>query len=106
MSSGTFYVDIFPSPVFPDQLASFQFRFADPNHQSLIRDSMCMDTQCSAKVSGAAYALVSQVTKKGNALRITLDRNQGAFYAEEIHGGRHLGEQGWCTVQPLPSARF
>lgn len=106
VSSGTFYIDLFPSPVFPDELASFQFRFVDPAHDSLIRGSMCLDTICSAKVSGSAYALVNRVTKKGNALRMSLERSQGAFYAEEIHGNRHLGEQGYCTVQPLPGPKF
>ncbi len=106
VSSGTFYIDLFPSPVFPDELASFQFRFVDPSHDSLIRGSMCLDTICSAKVSGSAYALVNRVTKKGNALRVSLERSQGAFYAEEIHGNRHLGEQGYCTVQSLPGAKF
>jgi hypothetical protein len=61
-------------------------------------------------VSGTAYYLVNRRTKHGEALRITLDRSNGAFYAEEIDkgmtGGAHLGEQGWCTPQKLPSALF
>ena len=108
VSSGTFYIDLFPSPVFPDQNADFKFLFADPAHDSLIRDTMCLDTTCTAEVTGTAYYLVNRVTKKGAALRITLDRAQGAFYAEEMgkHGKDHLGEQGYCTVQALPNARF
>ena len=108
VSSGTFYIDLFPSPVFPDQNADFKFLFADPAHRSLIRDTMCLDTTCTAEVSGTAYYLVNRVTRKGAALRITLDRVQGAFYAEEMgkHGSDHLGEQGYCTVQPLPNSMF
>lgn len=108
VSSGTFYIDLFPSPVFPDQNADFKFLFADPAHDSLIRDTMCLDTTCTAEVSGTAYYLVNRVTKKGAALRITLDRVKGAFYAEEMgkHGSDHLGEQGYCTVQPLPNSMF
>ena len=106
VSSGTFYIDLFPSQVFPDTLASFQFRFVDPGHSSLIRQTMCLDTICSAQVSATAYALVDRVTKKGKALRISLDRTRGAFYAEEIDKHHHLGEQGACVPQPLPAAQF
>lgn len=110
VSRGTFYINLFPSPVFPDAQADFKFLFVDPAHKSLIRDSICLDASCSATVSGAAYYLVNRRTKHGEALRITLDRSNGAFYAEEIDkgmtGGAHLGEQGWCTPQKLPSALF
>ncbi|MGN6422101.1 MAG: hypothetical protein ACTHLA_02200 [Asticcacaulis sp.] len=110
VSRGSFYINLFPSPVFPDAQADFKFLFVDPAHKSLIRDSICLDTSCSATVSGAAYYLVNRRTKHGEALRITLDRSNGAFYAEEIDkgmtGGAHLGEQGWCTPQKLPSALF
>lgn len=110
VSQGTFYIDLFPSPVFPDRSASFKFLLADPNHRSLIRDTICLDTLCPAEVSGAAYYLVNRVTKKGEALRITLDRTKGAFYAESVGkgmiGGAHLGEQGYCTPQPLPAVKF
>jgi hypothetical protein len=110
VSRGTFYINLFPSPVFPDAQADFKFLFVDPAHKSLIRDSVCLDASCSATVSGAAYYLVNRRTKHGEALRITLDRSNGAFYAEEIDksmtGGAHLGEQGWCTPQKLPSALF
>ena len=108
VATGTFYIDLFPSPVFPDQQADFKFLFADPAYDSLIRDTMCLDTTCSAQVSGTAYYLVNRVTKKGAALRITLDRARGGFYAEEMgkHGSDHLGEQGYCTPQPLPQALF
>jgi hypothetical protein len=110
VSQGTFFIDLFPSPVFPDQQADFKFLFVDPAHKSLIRDSICLDATCSATVSGAAYALVARRTRHGEALRITLDRSNGAFYAEEIDkgmtGGAHLGEQGWCAPQKLPSVLF
>ncbi len=106
VSSGSFYIDLFPSPVFPDSQASFKFLLADPGHRSLVRDTMCFDTVCSAAVTGTAYYLIDRVTKKGAALRIALDRSQGAFYAEKIDGGRHLGEQGQCTPQALPAAKF
>ena len=108
VASGTFYIDIFPSPVFPDEHADFKFLFADPAYDSLIRGTMCLDTTCSAEVSGTAYYLVNRVTKKGAALRITLDRARGAFYAEEMgkHGDDHFGEQGYCVPQPLPQALF
>ncbi|MDI7775531.1 hypothetical protein [Asticcacaulis sp. EMRT-3] len=110
ISQGSFYINIFPSPVFPDQQADFKFLFADPGHRSLIRQSICLDTTCSAEVSGTAYYLVNRRTRHGDALRITLDRANGAFYAEQIDknlgGGEHLGEQGICTPQKLPSAIF
>ncbi len=106
VSQGSFYIDLFPSPVFPDQHADFKFLLADPNHKSLIRDSICLDTICSAEVSGQAYYLVSTRTKKGKALRITLDRVKGAFYAEKVDGKDHLGEQGYCTPQALPKVMF
>lgn len=108
IATGTFYIDLFPSPVFPDQQADFKFLFADPAYDSLIRGTMCLDTTCSAEVSGTAYYLVNRVTKKGAALRVTLDRARGAFYAEELgkHGSDHVGEQGYCVPQPLPKALF
>jgi len=114
VSHGVFYVDLFPSAVFPDQHADFKFSFVEPSHSSLIRDSICLDAMCPATVTGSAYYLVNQVTKKGNALRITLDRSRGAFYAEEIDHGflgfrnaaEHRGERGYCTPQPLPGRMF
>ncbi len=106
VSSGTFYIDLFPSPVFPDTHATFKFLFADPGHPSLIRDTVCQDAPCSADVTGQAYYLVNTRTRKGKALRITLDRLQGAFYGEKVDGKRHLGEQGYCTPQALPGVRF
>ncbi|MDV6332149.1 hypothetical protein [Asticcacaulis sp. 201] len=111
ISQGTFYIDLFPSPVFPDENADFKFLFVDPAHQSLIRQSVCLDVGCSANVSGTAYYLVNRVTRRGSALRITLDRSNGAFYAEEIENSRlgrdsHLGEKGYCVPQKLPSAIF
>lgn len=114
ISHGIFYIDLFPSAVFPDQHADFKFSFVDPSHASLIRDSICLDAMCPANVTGSAYYLVNQVTKKGNALRITLDRSRGAFYAEEIdrgfmgfrNGAEHRGERGYCTPQPLPGRMF
>ncbi len=106
LSTGSFYIDLFPSPVFPDAHADFKFLLADPGHPSLIRDSICLDTLCSADVTGQAYYLVNMRTKKGKALRITLDRLQGTFYAEKVDGGHHLGEDGTCTPQALPQAKF
>ncbi len=114
ISHGVFYIDLFPSAVFPDQHADFKFSFVDPSHNSLVRDSICLDAMCPANVTGSAYYLVNQVTKKGNALRITLDRSRGAFYAEEIDHGfmgfrnnaEHRGERGYCTPQPLPGRMF
>ena len=100
-----FYLQILVSA-----LSRFKSLFVDPAHKSLIRDSICLDATCSATVSGAAYALVARRTRHGEALRITLDRSNGAFYAEEIDkgmtGGAHLGEQGWCAPQKLPSVLF
>lgn len=111
VSQGVFYIDLFPSPVFPDEHADFKFLFVDPAHSSLIRRSICLDTMCPADVTGAAYYLVNRVTRHGSALRITLDRSNGAFYAEEIDNKRvgkdgHLGEKGFCTPQKLPNALF
>lgn len=114
ISHGVFFIDLFPSAVFPDQHADFKFSFVEPSHTSLIRDSICLDAMCPATVTGSAYYLVNQVTKKGDALRITLDRSQGAFYAEEIDHGflgfrnkaEHRGERGYCTPQPLPGRMF
>jgi hypothetical protein len=110
VSQGVFYIDLFPSAVFPDQQADFKFLFVDPAHRSLIRQTICLDTTCPADVTATAYALISRRTKHGDALRITLDRTSGAFYAEQIDkrltGGAHLSEQGWCTPQPLPKPLF
>lgn len=111
LSQGTFYIDLFPSAVFPDEHADFKFLFVDPVHPSLIRESICLDTMCSANVTGTAYYLVNRVTKRGSALRITLDRSNGAFYAEEIDSKRigkdaHRGEKGYCTPQKLPNTLF
>jgi hypothetical protein len=72
---------------------------------------------CTANVTESAYYLVNKVTKRGAALRITLDRSRGAFYAEEIDSGvfgmfggnkkgSHPGESGYCTPQSLPSKLF
>lgn len=111
ISQGFFYIDLFPSPVFPDENADFKFRAVDPPHTSLIRKSICLDTLCPANVTGTAYYLVNRVTKNGSALRITLDRSNGAFYAEEIDNKRlakdaHLGEKGYCTPQKLTGTLF
>jgi len=110
VSQGVFYIDLFPSAVFPDQQADFKFLFVDPAHKSLIRQTICLDTTCPAEVTGTAYALISRRTRHGDALRIILDRTTGAFYAEQIdkgiHGGSHLGETGWCTPQTLPTPLF
>ena len=113
MTRGTFYIDLFPSEVFPDEQADFKFDQIDPRHASLVRDSDCLDTICDAKVSGSAYFLVNRVTRHGKALRITLNRANGAFYAEAIdpkgialNPGDHIGESGWCVPQKLPDALF
>jgi len=111
VSQGVFYIDLFPSPVFPDKNADFKFLRIDPRHQSLIRESICLDINCPANVTGSAYYLVNRITKHGGALRITLDRSTGAFYAEEITSSRiglesHRGETGYCTPQRLPDALF
>lgn len=113
LTSGTFYIDIFPSQVFPDEQADFKFNQVDPKHASLVRESDCLDTICDAKVSGSAYFLVNRVTRHGKALRITLNRADGRFYAEAIdpkglvlHPGDHIGESGWCVPQQLPNAMF
>lgn len=117
ITTGVFFIDLFPSAVFPDQHADFKFLFVDPAHKSLIRDSICLDTLCPANVTGSAYYLVNQTTRHGSALRITLDRSKGAFYAEEIDQGmmgmfrrsdnaEHTGERGFCTPQALPNALF
>lgn len=111
ISQGVFYIDLFPSPVFPDEHADFKFLRIDLAHQSLIRESICLDTGCSANVTGSAYYLVNRTTKRGGALRITLDRASGAFYAEEITSSRigmgaHRGETGYCTPQKRASTLF
>ena len=111
ISQGIFYIDLFPSPVFPDEHADFKFLRVDPAHQSLIRQSICLDTGCSANVTGSAYYLVNRTTKHGSALRITLDRSSGAFYAEEVTSSRigkdsHRGETGYCAPQALPAKLF
>lgn len=117
ITTGVFFIDLFPSAVFPDQTADFKFLFVDPAHKSLIRGSICLDTMCSANVTSSAYYLVNRVSKKGAALRITLDRSRGAFYAEEIDQGMfglfakqgegdHMGESGTCVPQALPNALF
>ncbi len=113
LTSGTFYIDLFPSQIFPDEQADFKFNQVDPQHASLVRESDCLDTICDAKVSGSAYFLVNRVTRHGKALRITLNRANGAFYAEAIdpkgialHPGEHIGESGWCVPQQLPNAMF
>ena len=111
ISQGVFYIDLFPSPVFPDEHADFKFLRVDPAHQSLIRQSICIDTGCSANVTGSAYYLINRTTKHGSALRITLDRSNGAFYAEEITSPRigkdtHRGETGYCAPQTQPTKLF
>ena len=112
LSGGSFYIDLFPSPVFPDEQADFKFNQVDPKHASLVRESFCMDMMCDARVTGSAYFLVDRLTRKGAALRITLNRATGAFYAEEINpkgltgGGSHIGESGWCEPQKQPDVMF
>ncbi len=112
LTRGTFYIDLFPSQVFPDQQADFKFDQVDPRHASLVRDSDCLDMTCDARVSGSAYFLVNRVTRKGAALRITLNRATGAYYAEKVdpagltHGNGHVGESGWCVPQKLPDVMF
>lgn len=112
LTRGSFYIDLFPSQVFPDLQADFKFYQVDPQHASLIRGSYCLDTMCDAKVSGSAYFLVDRRSRKGAALRITLNRATGAFYAEEItpsdlaHSGNHIGESGWCVPQKQADVMF
>ncbi len=112
LTGGTFYIDIFPSPVFPEAQADFKFDQIDPKHASLVRESYCVDTVCDAKVSGGAYFLVDRLARNGAALRITLNRGTGAFYAEEVNPpglarpAAHIGESGWCVPQKLPDPLF
>ena len=113
LTTGSFYIDLFPSQVFPDEQADFKFGQVDPRHASLVRDSDCLDMLCDAKVSSSAYYLVNRVTRHGAALRITLNRATGAFYAESIdpkgliaHPGDHVAESGFCTPQKLQGAMF
>ena len=113
LTTGSFYINLFPSQIFPDEQADFKFDQVDPRHASLVRDSNCMDTLCDAKVSGSAYYLVNRVTRHGAALRITLNRATGAFYAEQVNPmgltnprASHIGETGFCVPQKLPNAMF
>ncbi len=110
ISQGVFYIQLFPSDVFPDEQADFRFLFVDPGHRSLIRETLCLDITCPANVTKTAYGLINRPTKKGNVLRITLDRTKGAFYAEDITksmtGTSHLGESGWCRPEALPKPLF
>ncbi len=113
LSTGSFYINLFPSQIFPDEQADFKFDQVDPRHASLVRESNCMDTLCDAKVSSSAYYLVNRVTRHGKALRITLNRATGAFYAEQIDPmgltnpkASHIGESGFCVPQKLQGTMF
>ncbi len=113
LTSGSFYIDLFPSQVFPEQQADFKFDQVDPRHDSLVRESYCLDALCDAKVTGSAYYLVNRVTRHGAALRITLNRANGAFYAEAVNPlgltnplPSHIGESGFCLPQTNPDVMF
>lgn len=117
VSKGTFYLEVTLSEVFPDEAARFKVMFADPRHLSLVKDTVCETISCQVRISPNFYDLYNQRTKKGAALRVTLDRHTGAFLAQKIDGKSLLGridfkpetdtfEQGYCRPQSRPDKLF
>lgn len=117
VSKGTFYLEITLSDVFPDEAARFKVMFADPRHPSLMKDTLCETIACTVKISPNFYDLYNQRTKRGASLRVTLDRQSGAFLAQKTEARPRLGvigmkadpvdyEQGYCRPQSRPDKLF
>jgi|GEM_PF-1087706 len=100
VSQGAFNVEITPSGVFADS-ARFKVMFADPRHESLIKGSLCETVSCPVRISANFYELVNQRRKKGESLKVTLDRRTGAYLAQNRDGETDTGdyEQGYCLPQ-------
>ncbi|MDC7677024.1 hypothetical protein [Asticcacaulis machinosus] len=105
---GTFYLSLIPSETFPDTAADFKVMSIDPDHSSIIRDTLCFSFRCNAAVSPTYYELVDQTQKKGGYLKVSLNRTTGAFYGqkhwtEDKRFGRDsteaLSETGTCRPQ-------
>jgi hypothetical protein len=116
VSKGSFILEISPSDVFPDENARFKVMFADPRHQSLMKNTVCETLSCMARISPNFYDLYNQRTKSGTGLRVTLDRQSGAFLAQISQGKGPMGlslnaekarfEQGFCKPQSRPDKLF
>ncbi|MFT4091147.1 MAG: hypothetical protein QM645_10475 [Asticcacaulis sp.] len=100
VSQGAFYLEITPSDVFADS-ARYKVMFADPQHESLIKETLCETVSCTIRISSNFYELFNQRTKKGKSLKATLDRRNGAYLAQdrdkEVDAGTY--EQGYCLPQ-------
>lgn len=105
---GSFFLSLIPSETFPDTAADFKVMSIDPDHRSIIRDTLCFSFRCNAAVSPTYYELVDQTQKKGGYLKVSLNRTTGAFYgqkrwAEEKRFGlgstETLSETGTCRPQ-------
>ncbi len=105
---GTFYLSLIPSETFPDTAADFKVMSIDPDHTSIIRDTLCFSFRCNAVVSPAYYELVDQTQKKGGYLKVSLNRTTGAFYGQKhwaedkrfgLGSTETLSETGTCRPQ-------
>ncbi|MEM9963755.1 MAG: hypothetical protein AAGC58_00250 [Asticcacaulis sp.] len=100
VTNGAFFIEVKPSEVFGDS-ARFKVMFADPRHESLIKETLCETVSCNIRISANFYELFNQRTKKGKSLKVTLDRRNGAYLAQNRDGETDTGdyEQGYCLPQ-------
>lgn len=100
VSQGAFFLEITPSEVFDDS-ARFRVMFADPRHESLIKETLCETLNCPVRISTQFYELFNSRTKSGKALKVTLDRRDGAYLAQNRDKDTDVGsyEQGYCQPQ-------
>ena len=111
-SSGSFYLSLIRSDAFPDSGADFKVISIDPDHGSLIRDTLCFSFRCNASVRPAYYELVDQQYKKGGYFKISLNRATGAFHGQRqtepgrfgLGASQTLSERGTCHPQKTETA--
>lgn len=120
-TQGTLHLSLIPSEVDPESYADLLVMRIDDGHQSVIRDTTCLSARCSLNVTPGFYELSTQY-KHRDQLKLTLDRQTGAFYGHEVRirllnenlpgldaittATLSLDETGYCTLETPQPARF
>jgi hypothetical protein len=111
-TQGRFTLSLIPSEVSPEDYADAQIMSLDPDHDTTLKQTTCFTYRCSVKLTPGFYEIYSQFRKK-DALKITLNRQTGAFYGHQYASPKLLQgfntapliieERGTCT--PVPKAQ-
>jgi hypothetical protein len=114
---GIVRLSLIPSRVNPDEYADIHVMAVDIGHASLIRNTICEAYRCSVAVTPTFYAL-TVVDKRKSEIKITLNRQTGAFYGYErqadtaagglitLKKGNVVNETGWCVPEAPGKALF